>query len=131
MVVGHRGSLDPQGERPVNDTRRIPWRRVRRFWRRPLRGERAGRVEVDDAPSEGPHTTHTIASAIMGAGATRRFNAVRWGVARSIVIAWVLTFPLACLMEAVAQHTGQPWSDHPSCSHPLVAHVARLVNDAS
>jgi inorganic phosphate transporter, PiT family len=37
-------------------------------------------------------TTHTITSAIMGAGATRRFSAVRWGVARSIVTAWVLTF---------------------------------------
>ena len=40
-------------------------------------------------------TTHTITSAIMGAGATKRFSAVRWGVARSIVIAWVLTFPMA------------------------------------
>ena len=40
-------------------------------------------------------TTHTITSAIMGAGATQRFSAVRWGVARSIVTAWVLTFPMA------------------------------------
>ena len=40
-------------------------------------------------------TTHTITSAIMGAGATKRFSAVRWGVARSIVTAWVLTFPVA------------------------------------
>jgi inorganic phosphate transporter, PiT family len=40
-------------------------------------------------------TTHTITSAIMGAGATKRFSAVRWGVARSIVIAWVLTFPMS------------------------------------
>ncbi len=40
-------------------------------------------------------TTHTITSAIMGAGATKRFSAVRWGVARSIVIAWILTFPAA------------------------------------
>ena len=40
-------------------------------------------------------TTHTITSAIMGAGATKRFSAVRWGMARSIVIAWVLTFPAA------------------------------------
>ncbi|WP_028650238.1 inorganic phosphate transporter [Nocardioides halotolerans] len=40
-------------------------------------------------------TTHTITSAIMGAGATKRFSAVRWGVARSIVTAWVLTFPMA------------------------------------
>ncbi|CAN5115766.1 low-affinity phosphate transporter PitH [soil metagenome] len=40
-------------------------------------------------------TTHTITSAVMGAGATRRFSAVRWGVARSILAAWVLTFPAA------------------------------------
>ncbi len=40
-------------------------------------------------------TTHTITTAIMGAGATKRFSAVRWGVARSIVTAWILTFPMA------------------------------------
>ena len=37
----------------------------------------------------------------MGAGATKRFSAVRWGVARSIVTAWVLTFPAAGLMAAL------------------------------
>lgn len=36
----------------------------------------------------------------------------------------------ACLMEAVSAAAGEPWSDAPACSHPLVAHVARLVNDA-
>ena len=40
-------------------------------------------------------TTHTITSAVVGVGATKRLSAVRWGVARSIVIAWVLTFPMA------------------------------------
>jgi inorganic phosphate transporter, PiT family len=45
-------------------------------------------------------TTHTITSAIMGAGATRRFSAVRWGVARSIITAWVLTFPAAGTVAA-------------------------------
>lgn len=40
-------------------------------------------------------TTHTITSAVMGAGATKRFSAVRWGVARTILTAWVLTFPMA------------------------------------
>ena len=40
-------------------------------------------------------TTHTITSAVMGAGATKRFSAVRWGVARSILAAWILTFPMA------------------------------------
>jgi len=43
-------------------------------------------------------TTHIITSAIMGAGATKRFSAVRWGVARSILTAWVLTFPAAGLV---------------------------------
>jgi PiT family inorganic phosphate transporter len=45
-------------------------------------------------------TTHTITSAIMGAGATRRFSAVRWGMARSIVTAWLLTFPAAGAVAA-------------------------------
>lgn len=39
-------------------------------------------------------TTHTINTAIMGVGASRRLSAVRWGVARSIITAWVLTFPV-------------------------------------
>lgn len=45
-------------------------------------------------------TTHTITSAVMGAGATKRFSAVRWGVARSILAAWVLTFPMAGAVAA-------------------------------
>jgi PiT family inorganic phosphate transporter len=39
-------------------------------------------------------TTHSISAAIMGVGATRRISAVRWGVAREIVTAWILTFPV-------------------------------------
>lgn len=46
-------------------------------------------------------TTHTITSAIMGSGATKRFSAVRWGVARTIVTGWILTFPAAGLAAAV------------------------------
>jgi PiT family inorganic phosphate transporter len=45
-------------------------------------------------------TTHTITSAIMGVGATRKFSAVRWGVAGNIVAAWVLTIPAAALIAA-------------------------------
>ena len=45
-------------------------------------------------------TTHTITSAIMGVGATKRLSAVRWSVAGSIVGAWVLTFPGAGLLAA-------------------------------
>ena len=43
----------------------------------------------------GISTTHTITGAIVGVGATRRLSAVRWGVARQIVWAWVLTIPAA------------------------------------
>jgi PiT family inorganic phosphate transporter len=46
-------------------------------------------------------TTHTITSAVMGVGATKRFSAVRWGVARSILTAWVLTFPAAGTVAAL------------------------------
>jgi len=39
-------------------------------------------------------TTHCISSSIMGVGSTRRFSAVRWGIAGNIVTAWILTFPI-------------------------------------
>ncbi|OFW78557.1 MAG: inorganic phosphate transporter [Actinobacteria bacterium RBG_19FT_COMBO_70_19] len=42
-------------------------------------------------------TTHAIGSAIMGVGATKRFSAVRWGVAGQVVTAWVLTWP-SCMV---------------------------------
>jgi PiT family inorganic phosphate transporter len=47
-------------------------------------------------------TTHVISTAIMGVGSTGRLSAVRWGVARSIVIAWILTIPAAGTSAAVA-----------------------------
>jgi len=45
-------------------------------------------------------TTHTIAGGIMGVGSIQRFSAVRWGVARNILWAWVLTIPVAALVSA-------------------------------
>jgi PiT family inorganic phosphate transporter len=42
-------------------------------------------------------TTHAIGSAIMGVGATKRFSAVRWGVAGQVVGAWILTWP-SCMV---------------------------------
>ena len=39
-------------------------------------------------------TTHCSSSSIMGVGATRRFSAVRWGVAGNIITAWIVTFPV-------------------------------------
>lgn len=46
-------------------------------------------------------TTHTINTAIMGVGATRRLSAVRWGVGLEIVTAWVLTFPACAAISAL------------------------------
>ena len=45
-------------------------------------------------------TTHTITGAIVGVGAARRVTAVRWGIAGSIVIAWVITMPCTALIAA-------------------------------
>jgi inorganic phosphate transporter, PiT family len=45
-------------------------------------------------------TTHVVSGAVMGAGATRRLSAVRWGVAGNIVVAWILTLPAAALVAA-------------------------------
>ncbi len=47
-------------------------------------------------------TTHVITGSIMGVGATRRLSAVRWGVTRRIIGAWVLTIPAAAAMGAVS-----------------------------
>jgi inorganic phosphate transporter, PiT family len=53
-------------------------------------------------------TTQTITSSILGVGATKRLSAVRWGVAGNIVVAWVLTIPMAALAAALAF-----WLIHP------------------
>jgi PiT family inorganic phosphate transporter len=45
-------------------------------------------------------TTHVVTGSVMGAGATRRFSAVRWGVAGNILGAWLLTLPAAGLVAA-------------------------------
>jgi inorganic phosphate transporter, PiT family len=47
-------------------------------------------------------TTQTITASILGVGATKRLSAVRWGVAGNIVIAWVLTIPMAAVVAALA-----------------------------
>jgi PiT family inorganic phosphate transporter len=53
-------------------------------------------------------TTQTITSSILGVGATKRLSAVRWGVGANIVVAWVLTIPMAALVAALAF-----WAIHP------------------
>lgn len=45
-------------------------------------------------------TTHTISGAVLGAGASRRLSAVRWGVAGNILLAWLMTIPCAGLVGA-------------------------------
>jgi PiT family inorganic phosphate transporter len=46
-------------------------------------------------------TTHTIAGSVMGAGATKRLSAVRWGVTVNLLWAWILTIPVTALLSAV------------------------------
>lgn len=46
-------------------------------------------------------TTHTITGSIIGAGTARRASAVRWGVARQVVIAWVITIPASGIVAAI------------------------------
>src|SRR5206468_967355 len=53
-------------------------------------------------------TTHTITGAIIGVGATRRLSAVKWGVAGTIVWAWVLTIPLSAAVAAVMYFALRP-----------------------
>lgn len=45
-------------------------------------------------------TTHTITGAIIGVGATKRLSAVRWGVTKDLMIAWILTIPVSALLAA-------------------------------
>lgn len=46
-------------------------------------------------------TTHTITGSIIGVGAARRATAVRWGIAGNIVVAWVITLPVAALIAGI------------------------------
>ena len=52
-------------------------------------------------------TTHTITGAIVGGGSARRMSSVRWGLAGSIVWAWILTIPASGLMAAAAWWVGK------------------------
>jgi PiT family inorganic phosphate transporter len=66
--------------------------------------ETAGAVSLFAATAFGVpvSTTHTITGAIVGVGATRRLSAVRWGVARQIVWAWLLTIPAAAAIASLS-----------------------------
>ncbi len=52
-------------------------------------------------------TTHTITGAIVGVGATKRLSAVRWGIAGTIVWAWILTIPCSAAISAAAWYLGR------------------------
>jgi inorganic phosphate transporter, PiT family len=54
-------------------------------------------------------TTHTITGAIVGVGAAQRLSAVRWGVARRIVWAWILTMPMSAVIAALAYVVLSAW----------------------
>jgi len=54
-------------------------------------------------------TTHTITGAIVGVGASRRLTAVRWGITRRIVFAWIATIPGAAAIGALLFHISQLW----------------------
>jgi PiT family inorganic phosphate transporter len=49
-------------------------------------------------------TTHTITGSIMGAGSVYKFSAVRWGVAKQIVWAWLITIPASALVSSTVWH---------------------------
>ena len=54
-------------------------------------------------------TTHTITGAIVGAGSIQRMSAVRWGIARNIVWAWILTIPCSAFFGAVLEYLVRPF----------------------
>jgi len=71
----------------------------------PLEGvcaETAGAITLFTAANLGApvSTTHTIAGAIVGVGATKRMSAVRWGITVNLVWAWILTIPVSGLLAA-------------------------------
>ena len=70
-------------------------------------------------------TTHVINGGIMGAGAAKRFSAVRWGVAGNIFVAWLLTLPAAAAIGALAY--GITWVFGGGALGPVVVTVMSLL----
>jgi PiT family inorganic phosphate transporter len=70
-------------------------------------------------------TTHVISGGIMGAGAAKRFSAVRWGVAGNIATAWVLTLPAAAIVGGITYGVTRLFGTGPA--GPIVVSVALLV----
>ena len=95
-VAGDREDDGDQADPTAADGRRL--RRVRG-------GEHAVLRVANGIPVS---TTHTITGAIVGVGSTQRLSAVRWGVARRVVWAWVLTIPGAALVAAITYYIVEP-----------------------
>jgi len=87
------------------------WRIVRTMGSRithltPMQGfcaETGGAITLFTATALGVpvSTTHTITGAIVGVGSARRLSAVRWNIASSIVVAWVVTIPASAAIAAL------------------------------
>lgn len=54
-------------------------------------------------------TTHTITGSIIGVGATKRLSAVRWGVTRNLLVAWILTIPVSAMIAAITYLIANIW----------------------
>jgi PiT family inorganic phosphate transporter len=67
----------------------------------------AGSIVVFTASTLGipVSTTHTITGSIIGAGVSRRASAVRWGVAKNVVVAWIITIPASAAVGALVYST--------------------------
>jgi PiT family inorganic phosphate transporter len=70
-------------------------------------------------------TTHVISGGIMGAGAAKRFSAVRWGVAGNIAVAWVLTLPASAIVGGATYGVTRLFGTGPA--GPVVVSVALLL----
>jgi PiT family inorganic phosphate transporter len=70
-------------------------------------------------------TTHVISGAIMGAGAAKRFSAVRWGVAGNIAVAWVLTLPASASVGALTYGVTRLFGT--GSAGPMVVSIALLL----
>ena len=64
----------------------------------------AGVIELASQIGIPVSTTHVITSSILGMGSTKRLSAVRWGVAKEIVYAWILTFPAVATLAAITYY---------------------------
>jgi inorganic phosphate transporter, PiT family len=75
-------------------------------------------------------TTHVISGGVMGAGAAKRFSAVRWGVAGNIIVAWILTIPAAAIIGGAIYGVTRIFGSS-SAVGPVVVSVVILAGSAA